>query len=90
MAPYLSGHVVEFKQVKGMKQVEMYTFSLKQTREKKVSRGKHGRGEVPCFKIGTLHFMVHCRKEPIDRRHDGGVGYTLLLLLLLLRCLSRV
>ena len=34
MAPYLSGHVVEFKQVKGIKQVEMYTFSLKQTRER--------------------------------------------------------
>lgn len=74
MAPYLSGHVVEFKQVKGMKQVEMYTFSLKQTREKKASRGKHGRGEVPCFKIGTLHSMVDSKKEPIDRSDEGGCG----------------
>ena len=68
----------------------MYTFSLKQTRERKVSRGKHGRGEVPGFNIGTLHFMVDWRKEPIDRRDEGGEGYTLLLLLLLLLLLSRL
>ena len=54
----------------------MYTFSLKQTRERKVSRGKHGHGEeIPCFKIGTLHFMVDWKKEPVDRRDEGGVGY---------------
>ena len=46
-------------------------------RERKVNRGKHGCGEVPCFKIGTLHFMGDSKKEPIDRRDEGGVGYLL-------------
>lgn len=60
----------------GMKQLKIHTFSLKQTRERKVNRGKHGCGEISCFKIGTLHFMVDW-KEPVDRRDEGGVWDTL-------------
>ena len=68
--------LVEFKQVNGYEATEnIYLFF--ETDQRKVNRGKHGCGEVPCFKIGTLHFMGDSKKEPIDRRDEGGVGYLL-------------
>lgn len=38
---------------------EIYTFSLKQPAERKVTRGKNECGKMHCFKIGgTLHLIV--------------------------------
>ena len=66
--------MVEFKQVNGYEATEnIYLFF--ETDQRKVNRGKHGRREVPCFKIGTLHLMVDW-KEPVDRRDEGGVWDT--------------
>lgn len=50
---WAEGRLEEFKQVSGHEAAEIRTFSLKQTRERKVTRGKHGCGKIHCFKIGA-------------------------------------